>query len=118
MKDKIWQGKMKYFIIAIVILVVTFVVGGIAITTLTHTFENNNVDYTNVLVTDKYADTNNSTHHFIIVSDNQQLFDIMDVPNGDRIYDNIEVGKTYHFVTEQDENNKLIHIVEVFNGTN
>ena len=26
-------------------LVVTFVVGGIAITTLTHTFENNNVDY-------------------------------------------------------------------------
>ena len=118
MKEKIWQGNRKYIVIAIIVLILTFAIGAFVITSLDGLMNVRNVNSADVMVVDKYLN-NDTAHRYIIVSSDGNLFDIVNITNTKELYDQISVGKEYRFVTKQpfSEDDKYIHILQVYNGT-
>jgi hypothetical protein len=115
---KVWQGKMRYVIIAFIVLCITFFVGAFVITSLDTVIQQHNVNYVDVLVANKYIN-NDSEHFYIVVSENGDIFDIVNITDSEGIYKQIKVGKEYRFITEEpfSANDKYIHILQVYNGT-
>lgn len=118
MKERIWQGKMKYGIIAIIILLLTFAIGSFIIISLDGILENKQISYVDAVVADKYIN-NDSEHYYIIVSQDGNLFDIVNITDNDKLYNQIVVGQKYRFITKEpfSVDDKYIHILQVHNGT-
>ena len=118
MKEKIWKGNRKYVVIALIVLILTFSIGAFVITSLDGMMNAKNIDYVDTVVADKYIN-NNSDHYYVIVSQNGDLFDIVNITDDKGLYDQIIVGKEYRFVTKApySVDDKYIHILQVHNGT-
>ena len=118
MKEKIWQGKMKYIIVAVIILLLTFAVGAFTIISLDGILTDKEIGYVDAIVADKYIN-NDSEHYYIIVSQDGNLFDIVNITDNDKLYNQIIVGQKYRFVTKEpySVDDKYIHILQVHNGT-
>jgi hypothetical protein len=118
MKEKIWKGRSKYCIIAIIILILTFSIGSFVIVSLDGMLTNKEIDYVDAVVADKYIN-NDSEHYYVIVSQDGDLFDIINITDNAGLYEKITVGGKYRFITKQpySENDNYIHIVQVHNGT-
>lgn len=119
MKDKIWQGNMRYIIIAIVVLVLTFAIGAFVLVSFDGMIENRNINYVDTVVADKYIN-NDSEHYYIVVSSDGDVFDIINTTDNKNLFDQIVVGQKYRFITKEpiSTNDKYIHILQVHNGTN
>lgn len=115
---KVWQGKMRYIIIASIVLFVTFFVGAFVITSLDMTIQQHNINYVDALVANKYIN-NDSEHFYVVVSENGDIFDIVNITDSEGIYKQIQVGKKYRFITKEpfSANDNYIHILQVYNGT-
>ena len=118
MKEKIWQGKMKYIIVAVIILLLTFAIGAFTIISLDAILTDKEIGYVDAIVADKYIN-NDSEHYYIIVSQDGNLFDIVNITDNDELYNQIVVGQKYRFVTKEpfSVDDKYIHILQVHNGT-
>lgn len=111
---KIWEGNCRYVIIALVVLILTFVVGAFFIDSLNYVIQDKNVNYTDVIVANKYID-NDSEHFFVVVSEQGDVYDIVNITDGKDIFNSIEVGKHYRFIIKEplSVDDKYIHILEV-----
>ena len=118
MKEKIWKGKRKYVIIACIVLLLTFCIGAFVITSLDSVIQDHNINYVDAIVANKYIN-NDSEHYYIVVSDNGDVFDIVNITDSEGIFKQIQVGKEYRFVTKQpfSADDKYIHILQVYDGT-
>lgn len=118
MKEKIWQGNIKYVIIAIIVLLLTFAIGAFVISSLDGMLVNKSIDYVDTVVADKYI--NNDTEHYYVIVDQQgNLFDIINITDNEGLYNQISIGHKYRFITKQpfSTDDKYIHIIQVHNGT-
>lgn len=118
MKEKIWQSNMRYVIVAIIVLLLTFAIGAFVILSLDGILENKSIDYVDTVVADKYIN-NDSEHYYVIVSQEGDLFDIINITDSEGLYNQISIGHKYRFITKQpfSTDNKYIHIIQVHNGT-
>ena len=118
MREKIWQGKMKYIIVAIIVLLLTFAIGAFVIVSLDGMLDVRGIEYVDAVVADKYVN-NDSQHYYIIVSQDGNLFDIVNITDNDELYNQIVVGQKYRFITKEpfSVDDKYIHILQVHNGT-
>lgn len=109
------KGKLKYVIIALIVGILVFTIGATFIISVTSIIEDKHVDYLDVVVTDKHI-TNDSNHYYIITDETGQSFDILNVSNSRKIYNQIKVGKEYRFVTKKPltANDTYIHIIQVY----
>lgn len=112
------KGNIKYIIIAVVIAVLVFAIGAFTITTLNHTLDNKQVEYSDVVIADKYIN-NDTQHYYIIVSESGTVYDMLNFTDSDDVYDHLKVGNKYKFVTQKplSVDDKYIHIIQVFNET-
>lgn len=113
------KGNKKYIIIAIIVAIMVFVVGASAITVLTHTFDNKKIEYSDVVVADKYIN-NDTRHYYIVVSEEGTVYDILNFTDSDDVYNHLKIGNKYKFVTQKplSKDDNYIHIIQVFNDTN
>ena len=72
------KGNIKYVIIAIIIIVFVFLVGAFVITSLDNIVADSQVEDVKVIVAKKYI-SNDTQHHFVIVSDEGVMYDIMNL---------------------------------------
>lgn len=119
MKEKIWKGKPKYAILLIVILFLTLAIGASIILSLDDLLQDKEIDYVDVVVADKYIN-NDTSHYYVIVSQDGSLFDIVNITNSKNLFDRISIGEEYRFVTKKpfSIDDKYIHIVQVHDGSN
>lgn len=113
---KVTHTRYKYAVVAIVIAIIVFSIGVVAITSLASIVDDKQVSYTEFTVVDKYI-SEREDHRYIIVSDNNKSFDIFNDDVGVDIFNRLQPGKHYHFVTKEDDAGGLTHIIQVYNET-
>ena len=113
------KGNIKYVIIAIIIAILVFCVGAFTITTLNHTLDDKQVEFSDVVVADKYI-SNDTQHYYIVVSETGTVYDILNFTDSDDVYNHLKIGNKYRFVTQKplSAGEKYIHVIQVFNETN
>ena len=111
--SKIMQSRYKYCIIAVIIMVIVFILGTLIIVSMSNMVVDGQVDYTDFTVVDKHTGDN---HSYIIVSDQNETFDLPNDNFGHDIYDNIQIGKHYKFTTEKNNGSITTHIIQVNDG--
>lgn len=116
-KNIIMNSKYRYIIIALIVFVGVFIIGALAIGSIGTEIEQKNVTYTEFTIADKYI-SENGDHYYMVVSDKNKTFDIRSDTVGADIFNQLKVGNHYHFVTQNDENGQISHIIQVYNGTN
>ena len=112
------KGPMKYIVVAFIVLLLTFFIGSFIITSLDSALQDRNINYVDTIVADKYIN-NDSEHYYVIVSQEGNLFDIINITDSEGLYNQISIGHKYRFVTKQpfSTDDKYIHIIQVHNGT-
>ena len=112
------KGPMKYIVVAFIVLLLTFFIGSFIITSLGSALQDRNINYVDTIVADKYIN-NDSEHYYIVVSDDGDVFDIVNITDSEGIFNQISVGEKYRFVTKEpySVDDKYIHILQVHNGT-
>ena len=104
----------KYIIVFIIVFSISF--GGIffLINDLSNHIEDKKINYTDFTVVDTYISENNS-NDYIIVSDDNQSYEIINDKDGTNMFNRIEIGHHYHFVVRNDSTCKYLHIIQVYN---
>lgn len=115
--EKIMATEYKYVFVAIIIMIVVFVLGAIAIQGMSNVIVDQGITYVDTVVLDKYLDENN-TNSYIIIDSNNQTFDISNDDQGTKMFDSIIVGEHYRFTVKNDTSSSIIHIIQVYNDTN
>ena len=113
------KGNIKYLLIAIIVVFLVFSIGALFITTMDGVLQTKQIEYSNVVVKDKYIN-NDSQHYYVVVSESGDVYDILNSTESNEIYDNLQVGSKYKLVTQKpiSDKDKYIHIIQVFNETN
>jgi len=114
---KIMSTKYKYAFVAAIIMIVVFVLGIIVIQGMTNVITEQQITYTDAIVSNKYLDESND-HFYVIVGNNNKTFDIEKSNQGTKIYDTISIGQHYRFTVQNDTNSPMMHIIQVYNDTN
>lgn len=108
----------KYLIVAIIIIFVVFLIGVYCINTTMNVINEQNLEYVEFTVADKYV-SNDFDHHYIIMSEDNYTYIINNDDFGKGVFNKIKTGSHYHFIVQLPENNKdNIHIIQVYNATN
>lgn len=115
MIKKIMNSKYRYVFVGIIIMIVVFCLGLAMIQGMNNFVIDKGVTSADVVVSEKYLDDNN---FYIIVSNNNQTFDIKKDNNGEKMYDKLIIGKHYRFTIQNDTKSPTTHIIQVYNGTN
>lgn len=115
--EKIMNSEYKYVFIGITIMIIVFIVGAIMIQGMSNVITDQGITYTDTIVSNKYLDESNS-HFYIVVGNNNETFDIKNDDQGTKMYDMITVGQNYRFTVQNDTNSPIMHIIQVYNGTN
>lgn len=115
--NKLMKTPYKYVVIFVIIFLVIFGIGVVAIQMMNNEITQENITYTEFTVVDKYV-SEQGDHYYMIISDTNQTFDIRSDDVGSDIYNRLEVGQHYHFVTQKENGAKITHIIQVYNDTN
>ena len=83
---KIMSTKYKYAFVAAIIMIVLFVLGIIVIQGMTNVITEQQITYTDTIVSDKYLDESNG-HFYIVAGNDNKTFDIEKNNQGTKIYD-------------------------------
>lgn len=114
---KIMSTKYKYAFVAAIIMIVVFVLGIIVIQGMTNMLTEQQITYTDTVVSGKYLDESNG-HFYIIVGSDNKTFDIEKNNQGAKIYDAISTGQHYRFIVRNNTNSPIMDIIQVYNDTN
>lgn len=114
---KIMSTKYKYVFVAAIIMIVVFVLGIIVIQGMTNMLTEQQITYTDTIVSGKYLDESNG-HFYIIVGSDNKTFDIERNNQGTKIYDAISTGQHYRFIVRNNTNSPIMDIIQVYNDTN
>lgn len=114
---KIMSTKYKYAFVAAIIMIVVFVLGIIVIQGMTNMLTEQQITYTDTIVSGKYLDESNG-HFYIIVGSDNKTFDIEKNNQGTKIYDAISIGEHYRFIVRNNTNSPIMDIIQVYNDTN
>lgn len=117
-KETIQNSPYKYLFVALVIMFVVMILGTYSINTIVHAIMEHNLEYTEFTVADKYISSDDQ-HHYIVMSDERYMYAIDSTDEGMELYNSLNIGEHYHFVTQlPTDNNDYIHIMRVYNETN
>lgn len=114
---KIMSTKYKYAFVAAIIMIVVFLLGIVVIQGMTNVITEQQITYTNTIVSNKFLDESND-HFYIIVGNDNKTFDIEKNNQGTKIYDAISIGQHYRFTVRNDTSSPMMHIIQVYNDTN
>lgn len=114
---KIMSTRYKYAFVAAIIMIVVFVLGIIVIQGMANVITEQQITYTDTVVSNKYLDESND-HFYIIVGNDNKTFDIEKNSQGTKIYNTISIGQHYRFTVRNDTNSPMMHIIQVYNDTN
>lgn len=110
------KGNKKYILFGIIILLFVILVGSLSIILVGDELENKQIEYSDVVVSNKYVN-NDTEHYYVIVDEKGELYDILNVADNDDMYNNLTIGKKYRLVIQKPlpTDDKYIHIIQVFN---
>lgn len=111
---KIMDSKYKYAIIGVIIALIIFTIGAVVITQLDSMVQEKQISYAEFTVTDKYIDEEGN-HFYMVISDENETFEINNDTEGSEIFKQLEIGKHYHFVTQKEGTSETTHIIQVYN---
>ena len=114
---KMIKSNWKYILLAFFIMIIVFIGGAILLTFTSGTLDDKQINYTEFTVSDKYVDKDGN-NNYVIVSDQNQKYELDNDDFGSDIYKDIEVGKHYKFVTQKDNRSITTHIIQVHNDSN
>lgn len=114
---KIMSTEYKYLFVGIIIMIIVFLLGAIMIQGMSNIMTEQEITYTDTVVSDKFIDQNNN-RFYIITGSNNETFDIPNDDRGTKLYDKIIVGKHYRFTIQNDTQSSIMHIIQVYNDTN
>ena len=98
-------------------MIIVFVFGAIIIQGMSNIIIDQEITYTDAIISDKYLDETNN-HFYIVIDSNNRTFDIPADSNGEKLYNSIIVGHHYQFTVQNDSNSPTMHIIQVYNDTN
>ena len=114
--NRIKQSKCKYILIILIVMLSVFAIGTLSIMHMSNIFHDQSINYTEFTVANKYVD-NNGHHNYIIVNDKNESYDLPPDSFGRDIFNDIEVGHHYQFVTQKDDKSVVTHIIQVHNDS-
>lgn len=103
----------KYLLVFLIVFFISFGVNYFLIHDLENHINDKHISYKEFVVVDKYI-SNEGTHDYIIVSDNNNSYEIVNDKDGVNIFNRIENGHRYHFVLRNDSNCEYPHIIQVY----
>lgn len=116
--ETIQNNPCKYLIVAIIIMFIVFLIGVYCINTTMTAINEQNLEYIEFTVADKYI-SDDLEHHYIVVSDNNYTYIVDNDDFGEKVFNKIKTGSHYHFIVRLPYNDKEnIHIIQVYNATN
>lgn len=113
---KIMDSKYRYAVIGALIAIIIFAIGAVVITQLDNVVQEKQISYAEFTVTNKYID-DKGNHFYMVISDENETFEINNDTEGAEIFKQLEVGKHYHFVTQKIGDSEITHIIQVYNET-
>lgn len=117
-KETIQNSPCKYLLVALVIMFIIMILGTYSINTIVHAITEHNLEYTEFTVVDKYISSDDQ-HYYIVTSDERCMYAIDNTDEGMELYNSLNIGEHYHFVTQlPTDNSDYIHIMRVYNETN
>lgn len=115
-KNKATSTPCKYIIIFLVVFFIVSFVSYVFILDLEHKVNDQNIQYIECNVTDKYI-TNEPMPKYIIIGDNH-TYEMLDDKKGKEMFKDIDIGNRYQFIIRQpNHNNDNILIIQVYNET-
>ena len=114
---QIMNSKYKFLFIGSIIALIIFIIGAVFITGLDQIITDKQVTYTEFTVVDKYVNSRGD-HFYMVISDQNESFEIKNDDVGTEIFNNLEVGHHYHFVTQKMDDKSVTHIIKVYNESN
>lgn len=115
--ETIQNNPCKYLIVAIIIMFVAFLIGIYCINTTMSVINEQNLEYIEFTVADKYV-SDDFEHHYIIMSEENDTYIIDNDDFGRGVFNKIATGSHYHFIVQLPKNDKdKIHIIQVYNAT-
>ena len=113
---KIMESKHRYVFVGVIIMIVVFCLGLAMIQGMNNFVIDQGINSTDIVVSEKYLDDNKN--FYIIVSDNNETFDIKKSDDGTKMYNKLIIGKHYHFTIQNNSKSSVTHIIQVYNDTN
>lgn len=116
-KDNCTSSPYKYIIIFLIVFFIVSLTSYLLLTDFENKINDQNIEYIECVVIDKYI-TNDSTPHYMIVCNDNNTYEVSNDRASKKMFDNINIGYHYHFIVrhpiDKDDN---ILIVQVYNET-
>ena len=114
--DKIMQTRYKIVFIGLIIALIVFAIGALTVAELGSIIQDQQIDSVDFVVQEKYIE--NNQQFYIIKSDQNETFNILNDEDGTNLFNKIEVGKHYRFIVQHKPGDATTQIIQVYNEKN